>query len=258
MTSVPDWRSRTRLLYGDEGASRIAAGTVLVAGLGAVGSVAVEALARSGAGRLLLVDFDVVEPSNVNRQLYALQSTVGRAKCDIARERIRDINPDCEVTTLAERLPSDPVALADLLAPLPRPDVIVDAIDDIGAKAALIVHALRLGVPAVSSMGAARRLDPSQVRTGPLGEVAGCPLAKGLRRALRARLAGAADMSGDSVADIPAERLLCVFSREAPVPQVYSPETGPRAMGSSICVTGAFGLAAAAAALRRLVGGIVG
>ena len=255
MTSASDWRSRTRLLYGDDGASRIAAGTVLVAGLGAVGSVAVEALARSGVGRLILVDFDVVEPSNVNRQLYALRSTVGRAKCDIARERVLDINPDCEVVTLPERLPSDPVALADLLAPLPRPDVIVDAIDDIGAKAALILHALRLGVPAVSSMGAARRLDPSQVRTGSLGEVAGCPLAKGLRRALRALLDDTADMAGVSVADIPAERLLCVFSREAPAPQVYSPETGPRAMGSSICVTGAFGLTAAAATLRRLVGG---
>lgn len=254
MTPAPDWRSRTRLLYGDAGASRIADATVLVAGLGAVGSAAVEALARTGVGHLLLVDFDVVEPSNVNRQLFALRSTIGRSKCEVARERVRDINPDCDVVLLPGRLPHDPGLLASLLAPLPSPGVIVDAIDDIGAKAALIMHGLRAGVPVVSSMGAARRFDPSQVRTGSLADVSGCPLAKGVRRALRGLLSATDGFPGVNVETLPASCLTCVYSREAPAPQVSAPECGPRAMGSSICVTGTFGLAAASAALRRLLG----
>ena len=151
MMTAPDWRSRTRLLYGDAGVSLIEDATVLVAGLGAVGSAAVEALARTGVGHLVLVDFDVVEPSNINRQLYALESTIGRAKCDVAQERVRDINPGCDVVLLPERLPQDPDSLAGLFASLPAPGVIVDAIDDIGAKASLVMHGLRMGVPVVSS-----------------------------------------------------------------------------------------------------------
>ena len=255
MMSTPDWRSRTRLLYGDAGASLIADATILVAGLGAVGSVAVEALARTGVGHLILADFDVVEPSNINRQLYALQSTIGRAKCDVALERVRDINPDCDVVPLPERLPSDPYALERLLEPLPHPVVIVDAIDDIGAKAALVMHGLRIGVPVVSSMGAARRFDPSQVRTGSLGEVSGCPLAKGLRRALRELLSNSDGFPGLHVEDLPASCLTCVYSHEAPAPQISAPEFGPRAMGSSICVTGTFGLAAAAATMKMVASG---
>ena len=250
MTPRPDWRSRTRLLFGDEGAARLAAGKVLVAGLGAVGSFAVEALARSGVGGLVLVDFDAVEPSNVNRQLYALHSTLGQPKCALARDRVRDINPDCDVSLCAKRLPDDPDALAALLADLPPSDVIVDAIDDIGAKAALILHGLRSGIPVVSSMGAARRRNPALVRVGALREVAGCPLAKGLRRALRAHFAATAPAL--TVETLPADRLTCVYSAEAPVPQPAAPECGSRAMGSFICVTGAFGLAVAAAVLERL------
>jgi tRNA A37 threonylcarbamoyladenosine dehydratase len=253
MTTSPDWRSRTRLLYGDAGVSLITDATVLVAGLGAVGSVAVEALARTGVGHLVLVDFDIVEPSNINRQLYALESTIGRAKCDVALERVRDINPDCDVVLLPERLPDDPAALARLLASLPSPGVIIDAIDDIEAKAALVIHGLRVGIPVISSMGAARRFDPSQVRTGRLADVAGCPLAKGLRRALRVLLSTAGGFPGVTVENLPASYLTCVYSHEAPVPQVSAPEFGPRAMGSSICVTGTFGLVAAAAALNRLL-----
>ena len=228
MSGVADWRSRTRLLFGDEGAARIAAGKVLVAGMGAVGSFAVEALARSGVGDLSLVDFDVVEPSNVNRQLYALHSTLGQPKTALARARVLDINPACAVSVREVRLPGDPAALAP------------------------IVHGLRAGIPVISSMGAARRRNPALVRTGALRDVAGCPLAKGLRRALRALFAepGDADLSVEA---LPASRLTCVYSAEPPAPQPAAPECGPRAMGSTVCVTGAFGLAAASAVLERLV-----
>jgi tRNA A37 threonylcarbamoyladenosine dehydratase len=227
---------------------------VAVFGLGGVGSFCAEALARAGVGSLDLVDNDVITVSNINRQFYALQSTIGRAKCEIARERVLDINPDCDVVAVPQRLPADPVALEAMLASLPHPAIIVDAIDDIGAKAALVMHGLRAGVPVVSSMGAARRFDPSQVRTGSLGKVSGCPLAKGLRRALRELLSDTNAFPGLHVEDLPASYMTCVYSGEAPAPQVSAPEFGPRAMGSSICVTGAFGLVAAAAALRQIVG----
>ncbi len=251
MMAKPDCLSRIRLLYGDDGASRIAAGKVLVAGLGAVGSFAVEALARSGVGGLTLIDFDVVEPSNVNRQLYALHSTIGRSKGDLAAARVGDINPACAATVRRVRLPEDPAVLAASLADLPRPDLIVDAIDDVGAKAALILYGVHAGIPLVSSMGAARRRNPALVRTGALGDVAGCPLAKALRRVLRTRLAEECG-AVPSVEALPASRLACVYSLEPPARQTAAAGKGPRAMGSSICVTGAFGLAAASVVIERL------
>ena len=242
-----DWRSRTKLLYGEEGSGRIASAAVFVAGLGAVGSFAVEALARSGVGQMVLVDFDAVEPSNINRQLYALSSTVGKTKCDIARGRVLDINPSCEVRCFDSRVSADVQEAAALILREGRPAVIVDAIDDVDAKVALMLAGLSLGIPVVSSMGAARRVDPSQVRSGCLGEVSGCPLAKCVRKALRAKLT-----DGLSPETISREQIACVFSKEPPKPQIFVPEFGPRAMGSSICVTGAFGLSVAAEALAFL------
>lgn len=246
---IPEWRSRTVLLYGEDGAARIAGASMLVAGLGAVGSAAVEALARSGVGALALVDFDVVDPSNTNRQLCALRSTIGRPKCDIVAARVADINPSCRVTAIRGRIPPELPGAREFLAGLPRPDVIIDAIDDVGAKAALIAAAAAEGVPIVSSMGAARRLDPTKVRVGPLGDVAGCPLAKALRHALRAIISGPdADMQSGVV-----RRLECVYSAEPPVKQPPSAPESPRAIGSSMCVTAVFGMAAAYAALQRVV-----
>lgn len=249
MDPVTDWRSRTKLLYGDIAASRIASSTVLVAGLGAVGSFAVEALARNGVGKLILVDFDEVEPSNINRQLYALMSTVGRAKTDVARERVADINPDCEIVTLQVKIPSAANEISCLFSNVGICDVIVDAIDDVEAKTALIEYGLANKIPVVSSMGAARRVDPSLVRTGTLKDVTGCPLAKCVRKSLRTRL----EPVGILLDVLPAERLCCVYSKEPPRPQISAPEFGPRAMGSSICVTGTFGLAAASAALSAIL-----
>lgn len=251
MDGLSDWRSRTRLLYGDAGASRIAGGHVLVAGLGAVGSFAVEALAREGVGRLTLVDFDVVEPSNVNRQLYALHSTAGQPKAMLAVERVHDINPRCVVEALPVRL--DEANVADLLDRV-RPDVVVDAIDDLPAKAALIDRSFRASIPVVSSMGAARRMDPTALAHGPIGEVRGCPLAKNLRRLLRRRLeeAGSPASSTDV---LPVSALCCVYSTEPPLAPASDPAAaGPRAMGSTVCVTGGFGLLAANLAIRRLAG----
>lgn len=248
-TGIQGWRSRTELLYGEDGSARIAGMSILVAGLGAVGSAAVEALARSGVGSLTLVDFDVVAPSNINRQLCALRSTIGQPKCEIVAARVADINPSCNVTAERGRIPPTPEEARQFLASLPRPDVIVDAIDDVGAKAALIATAAAEGIPIVSSMGAARRFDPTKVRIGTIGEVAGCPLAKALRHALRAMISAQdTDMRTGVV-----RGLTCVYSTEPPAKQPPSDPGEPRAMGSSMCVTATFGMAAAYAALQGKV-----
>ena len=251
MDEPTEWNSRTRLLYGDDGAKRIASGRVLVAGLGAVGSFAVEALARNGVGALTLVDFDRVEPSNVNRQLYALHSTVGKAKVELAAARVRDINPACAILVKPIRLSAENIGA--VLAEC-RPDAVIDAIDDLHAKVSLLTECLRLSIPVVSSMGAARRTDPSALRFGALGEVRGCPLAKNLRRLLRRSLE-AEGIALDDQLVVPVDRLCCVYSTEPPLPPACkSQAVEARAMGSTVCVTGAFGLFAASKVIRLLAG----
>lgn len=175
------WFARTELLLGQAALTRLAQARVVVFGLGGVGSFAVEALARAGVGHLRLVDHDVVGPSNLNRQLFALRSTLGRPKAEVAAERVRDINPDCEVEPRHAFIHRD--TLPDLLTP--RPDVVVDAIDSVSCKVAVLETAYGLGLPVLSSMGAGGRLDSSQVRVGDLSETRMCPLATVMRRNLR-------------------------------------------------------------------------
>lgn len=238
----PDDRfSRTRMLIGSAAVTRLADARVVVVGLGAVGSYAVEGLARAGVGRLRLVDFDAVEPSNLNRQLFALHSTLGLPKTEVARARVADINPDCEVETLALCVGAENLD-AVLTAPV---DLVVDAIDALDAKAALLAAALERGVAVCSSMGAALRLDPSRVRATRLSETSVCPVARRLRRAL-----------GKMGLDAGAVR--CVFSDESPrtavEPSSPSVEGRKPALGSFATVTGIFGLTLAHLALETLLG----
>ena len=171
-------RLETRV--GAEGLARLCDARVAVFGLGAVGSFAVEALARSGVGHLRLVDFDEVRPSNLNRQLFALSDTVGRPKVDVAVERVRNINPAIDVD--ARRAFFDAAGADDLLAP--RIDWVVDAIDSVGPKVGLIAEAVRRGIPIISAMGAADRSDPLQLRLGDLEDSETCPLARHVRKRL--------------------------------------------------------------------------
>jgi len=174
---------RIALWVGEAGLARLRAARVAVVGLGAVGSFALEALARSGIGHLRLVDFDALRPSNLNRQLLALRSTLGRPKVEVARERALEINPDLAVEALpaffsaheADRL---------LAAPL---DFCVDAIDSLGPKVELLAACVARGLPVVSAMGAAGRRDPQQVRLTPLEETRVCPLARDVRKRLARR-----------------------------------------------------------------------
>lgn len=177
---------RSHILIGYEGIARLQASHVLIAGIGGVGSFTAEALARLGVGKLTLIDHDIVSPSNINRQLIALNSSVGKLKTTVMAERILDINPNCEITVLNEFLTPDnmPTLLAQPF------DVVVDAIDSMSSKTALIEIAWRQNITIFSSMGAGGKLDPSQIRTGDLMDTTICKLAKQLRGHLRKRGVG--------------------------------------------------------------------
>jgi tRNA A37 threonylcarbamoyladenosine dehydratase len=175
------WYSRSELLLGEAALERLAASRVTVFGLGGVGSFAVEALARAGVGHLRLVDHDVVGPSNLNRQLFALRSTLGQPKAEVAAARVRDINPGCDVDPRVAFIHTD--TLPELLEP--RPDVVIDAIDSMTCKVALMRTAHEGGLPIVTAMGAGGRMDSSQLFVGDLSHTRICPLAARVRKELR-------------------------------------------------------------------------
>ena len=176
--------TRTRMLLGEDGISRLRQSSVVIFGVGGVGSHCVEALARSGVGKLTLIDSDRVAASNINRQSIAYHSTVGRFKTEVMRERIRDIDPDTEVETYETFVLPDNIE--SVFGPV-MPDYIVDAIDTVSAKIALVEAAFAAGVPIVSSMGAGNKLDPTAFRVADIYETSVDPLARVMRRELRRR-----------------------------------------------------------------------
>lgn len=179
MTPAPF--ERTEILIGAEGVARLARKHVFLAGLGGVGSWCAEALARAGVGALTLVDMDAVAVSNVNRQLPALLSTVGRQKTAVMAERIRDINPDCRLTVLDTFI--DPDNVAGLLPA--DAAYVVDCIDSLNCKVALIATAYGRGIPVAASMGAGNKLDPGRVRIADIAKTQGDALAREVRHRLR-------------------------------------------------------------------------
>jgi tRNA threonylcarbamoyladenosine dehydratase len=172
---------RAARLLGDAGLARLASSTVTVFGVGGVGSFAAEALVRSGVGRVILVDFDRICVTNVNRQLHAMKGTLGKSKVQVMAERLRLINPDATIEARAEFYSAE--TSARLL--VPEPDVAIDAIDNIAAKMHLIATCVRDKVRLVSAMGAAARLDPTAVRVADLSETRVDPFARALRHNLR-------------------------------------------------------------------------
>ena len=175
--------SRAERLLGSGAMEKLRNARVLVFGLGGVGSFAVEALARAGVGAIDVVDNDVVAESNINRQLIALSSTVGRKKCDVSVERIADINPDCLVKSYDLFLSADTIDTFDLKIY----DYVVDAIDTVKAKLLLIERCAALSVPVISCMGTGNKLDPTRFRVTDIYSTSGCPLARVMRRELRRR-----------------------------------------------------------------------
>ena len=251
---------RTARLLGEAGIARLATSTVTVFGVGGVGSFAAEGLVRSGVGRVILVDYDRICVTNVNRQVHAMKGTLGKPKVAVMAERLRAINPDAVIEERAEFYNAD--TSARLLAP--EPDVVVDAIDNVTAKMHLIATCVRERLRLVSTMGAAARLDPTQVRIADLSETKICPFARDLRKSLRKKHGlDCTQRTG----------VIAVYSEEPPVaPQalaydedgfrcvcpggqngVNDCEQKNRVEGSVAFVPSVFGMTAAAAAVRLLL-----
>ncbi len=227
--------SRTAMLLGEVGLSRLFASRVMLFGLGGVGGYACEALARAGVGHLFLCDFDTVSVSNINRQILADDTTVGQKKTAVASERVRRIHPSAEVT-VADLFVDEKNAL-DLIASF-RPDYIIDAIDAVPSKIALIAAASTLSVPIISCMGTGNKLDPEKLAIADISKTHTCPLARAVRTRLRA--------VGISHVDV-------LFSTEKPIaPQVGE---GEKSVPASVSfVPSVAGLMLGGFVIRRLSG----
>ncbi len=219
---------RTRLLIGDSGLARLNKAHVAVFGIGGVGGFAVEALARSGIGHLTLVDRDIVNESNLNRQIIALNRTIGRAKTDVMRERILDINPSAEVICRQCFYLPDTAGEFDFS----KYDYIVDAVDTVTAKLELIRQAGMNGTKVISCMGTGNKTDPGKLTITDIYETSGCPLARVMRKELKKR---------------GVEALTVLYSTEPPI------EIGQATPGSMIFVPGTAGLMIAAQVVRDLL-----
>ena len=179
---MENWKERTLMLVGEAGIGRLASACVGVIGVGGVGGYAAEMIVRAGVGHIIIMDSDTVSVTNKNRQLLALDSTVGRPKCEVLKARLLDINPELEVTVLQEYLEADMVETA--LGGY-RVDFIVDAIDTLAPKLALIKYCVDHGIPHVSSMGAGAKYDATKVRLADISKSYNCPLAYIVRKRLR-------------------------------------------------------------------------
>ncbi len=241
---------RTRLLVGDEPLEKLSRARVAVFGVGGVGGFCLEALARAGIGTLHLYDDDTVSESNLNRQLIALHSTVGKPKVEVMAQRVLDINPACDVKAIPMFYLPDNADSVDLS----QYDYVVDAIDTVAAKLELAVRCTALNIPLISAMGSGNKLDPTAFVVTDISKTQGCPLARVMRKELRKR---------------GIQHLKVVYSQEEPLTPMAPPEeeapadnngtrppsTARRATPGSISfVPGAAGLVLAGAVIREIGG----
>lgn len=227
---------RTAMLVGEGGINKLKNSSVLLFGVGGVGSFAAEALARAGIGHIGLCDNDTVSVSNINRQLVALQSTVGRLKVDVMRERIADINPDIKVSVYPQFYSAETAAdfrFEDY-------DYIIDAIDTVTSKLLMIKTAKEKGVPVISCMGTGNKLDPAALTVTDIKKTSGCPLARVMRRELK---------------NLGINSLKVVFSTEQPIKPLFQPDSDKRSVPGSVSfVPSAAGLIAAGEVIKYLIG----
>ncbi len=237
--TTPPQFARTHILLGDAGIAKLKSKHIFIAGLGGVGSYCAEAMARAGIGRLTLLDHDKVVVSNINRQLPALLSTVGHSKAEQMRARIADINPECEVTLLYDFLTIDNV---NDLVPADA-DYVMDCIDSLSCKVALVVESYKRGLKVASSMGAGNRLDPTRIKVADISKTDKCALAAAMRKRLR----------DEQVY----KGVLTVFSDEhaaAPLPPEPTGRGRPRAVNGTISyMPPLFGYMLAGAVIKRLL-----
>ncbi|MBQ5316187.1 MAG: tRNA threonylcarbamoyladenosine dehydratase [Oscillospiraceae bacterium] len=230
--------SRSELLIGREALDRLKGARVAVFGVGGVGGFVVEALARSGIGALDLIDSDTVALSNINRQIIALHSTVGRYKTEVAAERVRDIDPECTVRTYNIFYTPETADSFDFN----RYDYVVDAIDTVTGKLMLVTAAKAAGVPIICAMGAGNKLDPTMFEVADIYDTSVCPLAKVMRTECRKR---------------GIEHLKVVYSKEKPVVQAHpvkDADSGKVVPGSMSFVPSVMGLIMAGEVIKDITG----
>jgi tRNA A37 threonylcarbamoyladenosine dehydratase len=233
--NVKEEHSRTAYVYGEEAIAKLKRAKVAVFGVGGVGGYICEALCRAGVGQIDIFDRDTVSLSNINRQIIALHSTVGRPKVDVMKERMLDINPDCIVNAYnVFYLPEN----ADSFD-LSQYDYIADAVDTVSAKLEIATRAYNVKVPVIAAMGAGNKTDPTRFEVADINDTSVCPLARVMRRELKAR---------------GIKKYKVVYSKEEPRKSgVTDPETGKAIPGSLSFVPSAMGLIMASVIVNDLV-----
>lgn len=224
--------SRTELLIGKEGIDKLAKSTIAIFGIGGVGSYAAEALCRCGIGRLVLIDYDDICITNINRQIHATRKTVGQSKVEVMKERLSDINPKAEI--IIHKMLYNEQTSEILL--LPDYDYVVDAIDIVSSKIHLIIKCIEMNIPVISCMGAGNKLDPTKFAVTDIYKTSVCPLAKVMRHELRKR---------------GVKELKVVYSKEEPM--VLRADVADCKVGSISFVPSAAGLIIASAVVRDIL-----
>ncbi len=227
--ATKEWLSREAALIGEEAVGKLASASVLVFGAGGVGSYTIEALARAGIGKITVVDGDNVSLSNINRQLIADTTTVGRKKAEVSVERILRINPDCLAFAVSEFADSDNT---ERIIEASEPDFIVDAIDCVSTKLLIAEYASKNKLPLISSMGTGNKLDPSLLEISDISKTSVCPLARVMRKKLK---------------NIGITSLPVLFSKEEPK------KTGERTPASISFVPSVGGLLIAGYVIRKII-----
>ena len=232
-----DWKQRTRLMLGSDALDRLGRARVALFGVGGVGGYCAEALIRAGVGSLTIVDNDVVDATNINRQIIALHSSVGRPKTDVMEERLRDIAPDAEIIKKQMFFLPETAGEFDFRTY----DYVIDAIDTVKAKLELVERCSECGTPVISAMGAGNKLDPSKFEVADISKTEMDPLAKVMRRELKAR---------------GIRHLKVVYSKEKPLKSVAEVEGASRhAPGSVSFVPPAMGLLIASEVIKDILAG---
>lgn len=232
------WDSRTRCLIGDEACDKLAASKVLVVGVGGVGGYAAEMLVRTGVGSITILDSDNVAKSNINRQLIALQNTVGQPKVELFAQRFKSINPNVEIKAVCQYLTAD--CIDELMTP--GYDFVIDAIDTVAPKVALLAYCLNNKIPVISSMGAGGRLDPTKVEYVDLWQTREDGLARAVRQALKKRGIRS--------------RLDVVYSSESPLRKALvelNEENKKSSFGTLATIPAIFGIFLANHVIRKLI-----
>lgn len=225
--------SRTELLIGKEKVEKLIKSKVAIFGIGGVGSYVVEGLARAGVGKFILIDNDKITLSNINRQIIATHKTVGKAKVEVCKQRILEINPDAEVETYEEFFMPESKEILDESV-----DYIIDAIDTVTAKIELVIRADKLNIPIISSMGTGNKLDPTRFEVTDIYKTEVCPLAKVMRKELKAR---------------GIKKLKVVYSKEEPVKVIQKEEGKKQSPASISFVPSVAGLIIAGEVVKYLI-----